>query len=238
MHDFRNPALDTATIRAELRTNGIVQIANYLPEGTADHLHACLERQVPWDLAYSERGQGRQLAAAELATLSPAQIRAKVDSAFDQNQPGFRFVYNTFRIIDAWRSGAVREHALLAFANALHEPAHLQYLRELTGCAAIARTDVIAARYLPGHFLTPHDDAHSGEGREVTWILNLTRAWQPEWGGLLHLMDGGQERITHTLVPRFNTMVLFRPPLWHFVSQVANFARQPRYTLTGWMLST
>jgi SM-20-related protein len=44
--------------------------------------------------------------------------------------------------------------------------------------------------------------------------------------------------VLETITPEFNSMVLFRPPRWHFVSQVASFAARPRYTLTGWMLST
>lgn len=236
--DLANPALNASAIRTALREHGVVQIDNYLPAATADHLHACLDQQVPWDLAWSQHGKGRVIPAAELAQMSPAAIRETVSPAFDQNQPHFRFVYNTFRVSAAWQYGALPGHPLYGLLEAMHAPAYLARMRELTACEAITRMDLIAARYLPGHFLTPHDDAHPGEGREVTYILNLSRAWKPEWGGLLHLMDDEQSHVTHTFVPRFNSMVLFRPPLWHFVSQVANFARLPRYTLTGWMLST
>jgi Rps23 Pro-64 3,4-dihydroxylase Tpa1-like proline 4-hydroxylase len=142
------------------------------------------------------------------------------------------------RVIESWQAREYAQHPLYEFAEALHQPHVLQYWRALTGNERVERLSVMAARYLPGHFLTPHDDFHAGEGREVTWILNLSRDWKPEWGGLLHVMDAGQTRITHSIVPAFNTLTLFIPPRPHFVSQVANFARLPRYTLTGWMLST
>lgn len=238
MFDLINSALDINAIRQSLLTTGFVQINDYLPLGTAEVLYDCLDNRVQWDLAWSEHGTGRQIKAPVLAGMSPVTIRETVASAFDTADSGMRFVYNTFRVIDSWRSGEYAQHPLYTLANAMHTPEHLAFIRTITGNTAIRRMDVLAARYLPGHFLTPHDDAHDAEGREVTWILNLTRDWQPEWGGLLHLMDADRHHITHTLIPRFNSMVLFHPPRWHFVSQVANFARKPRYTLTGWMLNT
>jgi Rps23 Pro-64 3,4-dihydroxylase Tpa1-like proline 4-hydroxylase len=238
MIELSNPALDRAAIRQALRTDGFVQIDNYLPAASATRLHLCLDKEVVWDLAYSEQSQGRLIKAGELARMTPAEIRKTVDPAFAPAPDGFRFIYNTFRVIEAWQVGDQPGHPLYALADAMHTPTHLQALREMTGYDSIARMDLMAARYLPGHFLTPHDDSHEHEGREVAYILNLTHDWQPEWGGLLHLMDDSRQRITHSLIPRYNSMVLFRPPRWHFVSQVANFARKPRYTLTGWMLNT
>lgn len=238
MFSLINPAIDTDAICAQLTKTGYVQIDNYLPAAAADQLYSCLDKQVQWDLAYSDQGHGRQIKPQQLATMTPAQIRQTVDPAFAQDKNGFRFVYNTFRVIDSWLAGAHAGHPLYTLANQMHTPEHLEYVRQLTGKKSLTRMDLMAARYLPGHFLTPHDDTHSGEGREVAYILNLARNWQAEWGGLLHFMDAQRSAVTHTFIPTFNTMIMFYPPRWHFVSQVANFARQPRYTLTGWMLNT
>jgi SM-20-related protein len=233
-----NPALDIGSICSQLTATGLVQVANYLPESTANQLQACLDTQVSWDLAYSERGHGRQIRSAQLSTMTPAEVRRAVDPAFAQDKTTFSFVYNTFRVIDSWLAGEHNGHPLYELANNMHTDEHLQFVRKLTGKHALTRMDVMAARYLPGHFLTPHDDSHNTEGREVAYILNLSKNWRPEWGGLLHLMDSEQKHITHTFIPAFNSMIMFYPPRWHFVSQVANFARQPRYTITGWMLNT
>ena len=71
----------------------------------------------------------------------------------------------------------------------------------------------------------------------MSYVLNLTRNWLPEWGGVLHMLDAQQQEITHSFVPTFNSMILFRPPRWHYVSQVSSYAKLPRYTVTGWMLN-
>jgi SM-20-related protein len=236
MYDLLNQSLDRAAHAQALQDGGLVKIPDFLPPATAERLHRHLQQDVAWDLAYSEEGQGRLLTAAQIAQMTPAQIRQAVDSAFREDQGRFRFIYNTMRVVESWQQRAFPHHPLYDFAEAVHRPDSLRFLRELTGHDNIQRLSVMAARYLPGHFLTPHDDDDAHEGRELTWILNLTRDWQPEWGGLLHLMDAEGNAITDSFVPAFNTLILFKPPRWHFVSQVANFARQPRYTLTGWML--
>jgi SM-20-related protein len=238
MYDLFNQFLDRAAHAQTLQDGGLVKIPDFLPSATAERLHRHLQQDVAWDLAYSEQGQGRLLTSAQIAQMTPAQIRQTVDSAFREDQGRFRFIYNTMRVVESWQQREFPHHPLYDFAEAVHRPDSLRVLRELTGHDNIQRLSVIAARYLPGHFLTPHDDDDAHEGREVTWILNLTRDWQPEWGGLLHLMDAEGRAITDSFVPAFNTLILFKPPRWHFVSQVANFARQPRYTLTGWMLSS
>lgn len=238
MLELINPSLDTGIVARELRNAGLAVIRDFLPRQSADQLLRHLEKDVAWDLAYSDHGEGRTLTAQTLERLTPAQIREAVDPAFREREGEFRFIYNTMRVIESWQAKEYATHPLYAFAETLHQPRNLQYFRDLSGNERIQRLSVMAARYLPGHFLTPHDDFHAHEGREVTWILNLTRDWKPEWGGLLHVMNAKGDRIDYSLIPAFNTMVLFIPPRPHFVSQVANFARLPRHTLTGWMLST
>jgi Rps23 Pro-64 3,4-dihydroxylase Tpa1-like proline 4-hydroxylase len=238
MLELINPQIDVDAVRATLARDGIVQIKRYLTPALAERLFDCLDREVRWDLAYSRDGRGELLEWERIGKMTPAEIRTAVGSAFDFSRSRFQFAYNTFRVIDSFRAGEYPGHFLYALADALHAREHLAFARELTGCPTLQRMDVIAARYLSGHFLTLHDDVVEAEGREVAYVLNLTRAWRPEWGGLLHVADAAQHDVVRTFTPEFNSMVLFRPPLWHFVSQVASYAAQPRYTITGWMLST
>src|SRR5688572_8435854 len=162
MFDLINPQIDTTTVCAQLTTNGYVQINDYLPAASADSLYACLDRQVQWDLAYSDQSRGRQIKAPQLTTMTPAQIRQTVDPAFAHDQNGFSFVYNTFRAIDSWLAGEHKEHPLYTLANQMHTREHLEYVRQLTGKKSLIRMDLMAAGYLPGHFLIPHEATNAG----------------------------------------------------------------------------
>ncbi len=193
--DLINPAVDRHAVREALARDGVVEIANYLPPATATQLADSLEAGVRWDLAYSRAGRGELLRAAQLASLSSEDIRRTLEGALDFGRSPFQFVYDTFKVIDSFLAREYADHLLYRFANALHSAAYLGHVRELTGCARIARMDVFAARYRAGHFLTLHDDVVPGEGREIAYVLNLTREWRPEWGGLLQITDGARREV-------------------------------------------
>jgi SM-20-related protein len=109
----------------------------------------------------------------------------------------------------------------------------LNTFRTITGRPEIRRADAQATRYLAGHFLRRHNDLHEEDGRVCAYVINLTRAWQADWGGLLQILDERGD-VVRTLMPRFNTLSLFRVPTEHCVSPVAEFATGARYAITGW----
>ena len=115
-------------------------------------------------------------------------------------------------------------------------PEYIGFVRSITGDAAIRRANAQATRYRPGHFLRYHTDIDSSEGRRYAYVLNLTRGWQPDWGGLLQFVDD-DGRIIDTFLPRWNSLSLFRVPAGHLVSMVAPWADEERLAITGWLLS-
>jgi Rps23 Pro-64 3,4-dihydroxylase Tpa1-like proline 4-hydroxylase len=106
--------------------------------------------------------------------------------------------------------------------------------RKITGAPNIRVVDGQATRYLPGHFLTSHDDGIDGQDRIAAYVINLTRDWRTDWGGLLQFHNAGGD-VPLALKPGFNTIHLFRVPQMHSVSYVAPFAGAPRYAITGWL---
>jgi Rps23 Pro-64 3,4-dihydroxylase Tpa1-like proline 4-hydroxylase len=68
------------------------------------------------------------------------------------------------------------------------------------------------------------------------YVINLSRDWQADWGGLLQFIDESGA-VSETFMPRWNTLSLFRVPQGHAVSLVAPWARAPRLALTGWFMA-
>lgn len=93
-----------------------------------------------------------------------------------------------------------------------------------------------APHYGPGHLLTAHDDAVAGKNRRAAFVVNLTRDWSADWGGLLMFHQPGVAA-AEALVPSFNAINLFAVPQPHSVSMVAPFAPRRRYSVTGWLRS-
>ena len=86
----------------------------------------------------------------------------------------------------------------------------------------------------PGDFLPAHTDAH--DGRRLTFVLFLSRAWHSSFGGVLHLTtaDGGHWAIE----PAYNTLVMFDVDAHgeHWVTPIeAAAGHVTRVTIGGWI---
>ena len=100
----------------------------------------------------------------------------------------------------------------------------------------IVRADAQATRYIPGSFLRKHNDMNQENTRQVAYVLNFTKDWQADWGGLLQFLDA-DGRVEETYFPVFNSLTLFRVPMWHDVSYVPPWTPSARYAITGWAMN-
>ena len=218
--------------RARLRAHGRVQIPGFLQEPSALRLHQCLREEVPWETAQRSDavladGQDRSPppgSAADEVALAATCLRAR---------EGFEFYFDRYRMIDARRDGTDPQLVLHAVVDFLNSPQFLDFARQLTGDPAIRMVSAIGVRYRAGHFLRAHNDLANDENRAFAYVINLSRQWSPDWGGLLHFLDPEQRRVVDTFTPLWNSLSLFRVPQPHVVSLVAPWAGSARYSITG-----
>ena len=219
--------------RARLRAHGRVQIPGFLQEPSALRLHQCLREEVPWETAQRSDavladGQDRSPppgSAEDEAALAATCLRARA---------GFEFYFDRYRMIDARRDCTDPQLVLHAVVDFLNSPQFLDFARQLTGDPAIRMVSAIGVRYRAGHFLRAHNDLANDENRAFAYVINLSRQWSPDWGGLLHFLDPEQRRVVDTFTPLWNSLSLFRVPQPHVVSLVAPWAGSARYSITGW----
>lgn len=236
-----NPAFNPDPWRAQLQHRGRVQVADFLQPEAATRLHDCLHREVPWTLALRDGAGARTIDHASYTALAPHELaRLLADTAADARNDdglaGFRFAYDSYMMITAYQQGRDPGLLLHRVLEAFNTPVWLAAMRALTGDDGINRVNAQATRYLPGHFLRYHTDEDSREGRRFAYVLNLSRDWRADWGGLLQFIDddGG---VIDSFLPRWNTLSVFAVPAGHAVSLVAPWAGEERLSITGWMLS-
>ena len=163
------------------------------------------------------------------------EARAQLDAAvIAAARTGFQFRYDSIRVSDDEAERAASATPLDRLARLFSSPAAIALFRTVTGHADIDFADAQATAYHAGDFLTAHDDNVAGKGRRAAYVLNLTRVWRAEWGGLL-LFHGPDGHIERGFVPKFNTLNLFEVPQDHSVSFVTPFADRPRISVTGWL---
>ena len=219
--------------RARLRAHGRVQIPGFLQEDAALRLHQCLRDEVPWETAQRTDALLADGQAHGAAPGTPEDA-ALLEAACLRARAGFEFYFDRYRMIDARRDGVDPQLVLHVVVDFLNSPEFLDFARQLTGDPAIRMVSAIGVRYRPGHFLRAHNDRVGNEDRAFAYVMNLSREWLPDWGGLLHFLDPAERRVVDTFTPLWNTLSLFRVPQPHEVSLVAPWAGSPRYSITGW----
>jgi len=231
-----NTALNIDNLAAEFRQNRRIQIHDVLLPEAAESLCQCLEHEVPWDVAFIDGEQSILLASDKLMEFSQddwVNLNSKVQSRAVDN---FQFIYNSYMMVTAYKEKRAPNMLLHSMVEYINAPAFLNFIRNVTGIYSIMRADAQATRYIPGHFLKKHNDQAVGQYREIAYVLNLTRKWQADWGGLLQFMDD-DGKVTDTYLPTFNSLTMFQVPAWHHVSYVAPFVPCARYAITGWGMS-
>lgn len=214
---------------------GRVQVPGFLQDSAAERLHLCLRDQVPWTLAERSDGKARTIAAAEYASMSPEARQALYARAYQEARTGFQFVYDSYMLVRARQEGRDPELMLHVVLDFMNSPEALEFARWFTGIPDIVAANGQATRYLPGQFLTRHDDENHKENRGAAYVINLSKDWNSDWGGLLQFHDA-QGGIAETLLPLWNSVSMFKVPQSHSVSLVAPWAGQPRLAFTGWFM--
>ena len=237
-----NPQLDLAPWRARLQRDGRVQVDNFLQPAHAQRLRECLQSQVPWTLALRDAAGPRTLDHATYAAMEAGEVgalltRAASVPAGHETSVGdrFRFAYDSYMMVRAYKEGRDPGLLLHRVLELFNTPEYLGLMRELTGDTRLGRINAQASRYRRGHFLRYHTDIDSSQGRLYAYVINLSRDWQADWGGLLQFIDD-DGRVVDTFLPRWNTLSLFNVPAGHAVSLVAPWAAQDRLAITGWLL--
>jgi SM-20-related protein len=227
-----NPALDIAALAAEYAARGHVSVSDFLTGDGADRLHGALAARSDWAWAVSAGETVYDITADARAEMSPvqhAELDARVNAAA---RDGFQFRFSSLRVPDTAAERRA-DDLLHRFATFMAGDDVRAFAAALRGQDDVRWADAQGTAYHPGDFLTGHDDDVAGKHRLCAYVMGLTPAWRPEWGGLLLFhRDGGR---IDGLVPGFNRLNLFALPVVHSVSQVTPFAGGVRYAVTGWL---
>lgn len=224
---------DVNSLHAAFARAGRIHIPALLEAESAARLADAIARVEGWHLVLDSKGKHYDLDAAGMAA-APAELRRVVDIAGAQAQDGFAYLFENCPIYDLYHGGRALDHPLAPLFEFLNSATFLDFVRAVTGFAAIGFADAQATRYGPGHFLTSHNDAVDGKNRLAAYVLNMTPRWRPDWGGHLVFYDA-DGNITQGFAPTFNALNIFAVPADHAVSCVAPFAGAQRHSITGWL---
>lgn len=226
-----NTALDAKTLAPGYAKNKRGQVQNIFPLEQAEKTYQCLATETPWGLFYVGEGEdGIKIPAKKFKSLSPQELQEIYAHIFKTASDRYQFMYLFHNLNHPERNPELFVHKIADFLSS--EPV-LEFIRTLTGIPEIIRADAQATRYIGNCFLHPHTDGDEEYGRRVAYVLNMTKNWDPNWGGFLQFFDKNGN-VTDSFKPTFNALNLFTVPQAHSVSFVAPFCPGERLSITGW----
>lgn len=224
-----NHRLNIDKLRKRFAKKGYVSIPEFLTEDFAIQLEEALFSQ-KWYLEIKDYVHKAPVRMAIEDVSDPSnllQALYSMSANLDQN-----------RLFYMRLSANVQEFtspALSDFNEFVNSEAFLNPIRSITSRPDARNTWIEASAYDRCCFLGTHRDDHHPRNL-VALVLNLTRVWQVDWGGLL-LIQHVKNACPIVLPPSWNTMNLFAIPVDHQVSCVSPAAQQKRYAMRGWLLS-
>lgn len=221
-----NPQLNIQALRHVFSTNGAISIQNFFLPEVAEAIRAAITR-LNWELEikdYSQTKSFRMPVSDGMDSWNLLETIAKADFPLDRDRLFFvRYCADE----EKFNSDQLRE-----FSDFLHSQQFLDMMIDITGNRHLDRVWVEATCYDKCCFLGGHRDDHHLDNA-IAFVMNFTRRWQLDWGGLLML----QRPNSHPLIvsPAWNTLSMFNVPIDHLVSCVSPAANEKRYSMTGWL---
>lgn len=206
--------------------NKKVQIKNIFTDKIADFLFKQALTEKNWVLATGfdaikfEKKVNKQFEKANSNQIKKVQDKFKNDH--------FSYIFH--------RSMNNQKPSFLEYAlrKNMASEEFIGYLNKITNLNLKKLNTLFLSKYKGGNFLSPHSDKGNGK---LAFVLNLTKNWKPQYGGILHFMNEEKTEIIESYIPLFNNLMLFEVPevgIPHFVSHVVPYIKQERYSITGW----
>lgn len=227
--------LQPEAYRSAFKSHRRLHIPSILEPESAAELYTRLVDTADWTRSvHLGPGKDVDIPVHELDALS-AEERAELErSLLNSNVHGVSYIFDTVRISGALIDGRSLSEPMRAIHDFVNGRDFLDFMTRLTGDDRVAFADVMATRYMRGHFATAHADELPDQRRLYAYVLNLAPDWRADWGGVLMFLDD-DGHVAEGYVPKFNALNVFAVPQTHAVSAVSRLARAPRLSITGWI---
>jgi len=229
-----NPSLNASDFSDTLRENGRLQITNFFTQNSSDYLHKLLVENKDWYLAYNDGNSFYESSLEQVQELNHVQRQKFMNSIYLRARTKFQYVFHQYYITQAIQLNEQVGHPLHQMHEFMNSEFALDFMRQLTGEGAIQKADSYATEFLPGHFLTEHDDRHDKHDRVAAYVFSMNKSWDRNWGGHLAFFDD-RGNIKEAFIPSFNTLNIFLIPQQHAVQLISPFAGQGRLSYLGWL---
>jgi Rps23 Pro-64 3,4-dihydroxylase Tpa1-like proline 4-hydroxylase len=215
-------ALQTFASAFHKNKTNVLQIDNFLTPAMAEHCSHFLSLDARYDNFYGLFSKKKKHVTDKAEWLKAPE-----------NERFFCYEMLNGHVNDPLNINAI---TFLKLRHFLESDLFLKFTENVTERNLRAVTPVRIHRMQTGHFLKPHNDRV--KNREIAFIIYLSPAWLPEYGGNLHIIDHDDSELI--LNPVYNRLLMFdvNQHKHHFISEIFEHGqigqRHGRLSINGW----
>lgn len=222
---------DIENLKIDFSIQKRLKIKNFLNETFVESLFKFIFLEKNWTLATGiDKNKYEKTVIPQNEKANSLQIK-NVNNSFGKDN----FTYIFYRSMNGDINNKKMSYFEFTLRQILSSNIFINKLNYITGLELTKLTTLFLSKYKPGSFLSPHSDKGNGK---LAFVINLSKFWKPQYGGVLHFLNDDRTEIIDSYVPLFNTFIIFEVPLEkgipHFVSHVNPNIKHNRYAITGW----
>ena len=226
-----NKINDNEYLKLKFMQDKVLVIENFLVNDFAERLYYYIKKLPPqkWFYSCGIRNTKYEGRITQKNKKRNADNVREANRSFSKNE----FSFNLKRTMDNKKREICKYEYILR--RTLSSRFFLSMISYFTNLNLTSLNQMFLSKYNSGSFLSPHSDI--GNGR-IAFVLNLTKNWKPQYGGVLHFLNKSRSKIIDSYVPSFNNLIIFYIPpegIPHYVSHVAPGVKNNRYAITGWL---
>jgi SM-20-related protein len=213
--------------QAELTKNGYVQLNNFLPENQANQLRGDIlkaSHYKAWDLITTPYHPLSRIKNSISSSIIDKARHTQATNAYHRREFSFSFYRSNNRFAKQHNNASIHKSLAKQVIQMVSKPL------ELDG----GLRDTFFASFVKGQFINYHTDGSAGK---YAFIYQLSKGWQPKFGGQLELYPRKIKFYKKILQPTFNSLAILKldHPMPHSVRMLHNPAHKHRITISGWL---
>lgn len=206
----------------------IITIPNFLTPESAEELYQHVNTRDEWHISIHPYQHG--IYTFNQTPDNEEFIQRGIMSANQARERGeFSYVF--------YRSDLHNDSCTCTLCNAIRfiqSKTVIDKINEITGENVTSAISIFASCYKKNFFLNAHTD--NGRGK-IAFVLNLTKDWDPNWGGSLNFYEWDFRTVKKTINPAFNSLSIFNVEgngVPHAVTHIPSHVEGRRLALAGW----
>jgi len=211
----------------KLQKYGYVQIDKFLTDKSADLLRQRVIKAShfkTWDLLTTPYRPLSNIKDEICSNVIDQSRHQQAQSAFKRRQFSFSFYRSNNKHANQHGNANIHQQLAQAVVEKVSKP---------LGLDGTLR-DTFFAAFIKGQFINYHSDGPAGK---YAFVYQLSKGWQPQYGGQLELYPRQMKFYKKIIQPKFNSLTLLKlsHPMYHSVRMLNNPKHKHRITISGWL---